>query len=1057
MKNTRPTRLAALALTRLAVVLPVSLALTALGTVRYVDVGGTNATPPYTNWATAAHNIQEAVDASVAGDEIVVTNGLYATGGRAVDGTMTNRVAVDRAVTLRSVNGPEATVIQGYQVPETTNGDGAIRCVYLTYGAVLSGFTLTNGHTRGWEGDNNQRTGGGCRGGTLTNCILISNSATGDGGGASHATLYDCNLIGNRAGDDGGGTDTCTLYRCVLRGNTAENNGGGASESTLYNCLVVTNFCGPNEPEGGGVYKCVLYNCALMGNQSKRDGGGAFGSTLYNCTLTGNKASGAGGGAANCYLYNCTLTGNKAGRGGGVSGYGELLYNCIVYHNQAQVGPNYDDVSFNHVSFNYSCTTPLPQSGVGNIASDPQLASWTHLSSGSPCIAAGSTLYATGMDIDGEPWSNPPCIGADQLVPGAANSLLSVTLETDFPQVTVGFAAYFRAQVEGQTTGNQWDFADGARLTNRLEAVHAWVTPGSYPVRLTAFNDAHPDGVTATVTVEVVEVPVFHVNPANANPAFPYTTWPTAATNIQDAIGASPVAGRLVLVTNGIYDTGGVAVWGEMTNRIALTDGVVVRGVNGPGVTILRGAPALGGTNGDGAIRCAYVGDGCLLDGFTLTNGHTRMDGHNSREQGGGGAWCEQRGVVTNCVFVGNEAFLDGGGANGGIFYACTFRDNRAWDDSGGVDDAALYGCILTGNQAAGNGGGASECTLNNCTFTGNSAYAGGGAWNSTLNNCTLTGNSAEEGGGASSGTLNNCTLTGNSAGEGGGSWSGTLNNCTLSSNRGVWGGGAFLGTLNNCTLTGNSAWYGGGAVFGTLNNCTLVNNLARDSGGGVAYSGLANSIVAYNASWTDANHTDSILDYCCTTPLPTGGRGNIAVPPRFVDFAGGNLRMQPDSPCINAGFNAYAPGPTDMDGNPRISSDTVDLGAYEVQGPGSVISYAWLQGYGLPTDGSADTADPDGDRLNNWQEWRCGTDPTNALSVLRLLPPVPMGKDAIVRWQSVSNRVYFLERSTNLAASPSFLPLAMNLTGQAGSTAYTVTNSASEPPSFYRVGVPAP
>ena len=118
------------------------------------------------------------------------------------------------------------------------------------------------------------------------------------------------------------------------------------------------------------------------------------------------------------------------------------------------------------------------------------------------------------------------------------------------------------------------------------------------------------------------------------------------------------------------------------------------------------------------------------------------------------------------------------------------------------------------------------------------------------------------------------------------------------------------------------------------------------------------------------------------------------------------------------------------------------------------MISYAWLQQYSLPTDGSADATDPDADGRNTWQEWRCLTDPTNALSGLRLLSTSPDGSNVTVRWQSVAGVNYLLERSTNLSATPPFTPLATRLPGQAGTTTYTDTNAATAPRFFYRVGV---
>jgi hypothetical protein len=115
----------------------------ALAKVHYVNVATTNAVPPYTDWSTAAANIQDAIDVALAGDQILVTDGLYAKGGRAVSGSATtNRVAIDQALTVQSVNGPAVTILRG-----ASADNGAIRCAYVGTGAVLSGFTLTNGWT----------------------------------------------------------------------------------------------------------------------------------------------------------------------------------------------------------------------------------------------------------------------------------------------------------------------------------------------------------------------------------------------------------------------------------------------------------------------------------------------------------------------------------------------------------------------------------------------------------------------------------------------------------------------------------------------------------------------------------------------------------------------------------------------------------------------------------------------------------------------------------------------------------------------------------------------
>src|SRR5437879_7355369 len=85
---------------------------TVSATPHYVDVNGTNATSPFLDWNTAATNINDAVVAANPGDQILVTNGVYLTGGWYTY-PQTNRVGVTKALTVRSVNGPLVTTIYG--------------------------------------------------------------------------------------------------------------------------------------------------------------------------------------------------------------------------------------------------------------------------------------------------------------------------------------------------------------------------------------------------------------------------------------------------------------------------------------------------------------------------------------------------------------------------------------------------------------------------------------------------------------------------------------------------------------------------------------------------------------------------------------------------------------------------------------------------------------------------------------------------------------------------------------------------------------------------------
>lgn len=230
--------------------------------IRYVDAAGTNPVVPYTNWVTAATTIQDAVDFAQPGDIVLVTNGVYASGGRPYNGGITNRVLVTQpGVMIASVSGYASTIIEGAKDPNTVSGNGplAMRCCFLaTNGVSLSGFTLRGGATKS-EGaitlPNNLGGGAASLGlpwsygsnyssnltdARIVNCLITSNSAV-NGGGAVYLSLVNTVLAGNLATYEGGGTYNCYLTNCTVSSNSA-SFGGGTSNGDLYNSISINNL-----------------------------------------------------------------------------------------------------------------------------------------------------------------------------------------------------------------------------------------------------------------------------------------------------------------------------------------------------------------------------------------------------------------------------------------------------------------------------------------------------------------------------------------------------------------------------------------------------------------------------------------------------------------------------------------------------------------------------------------------------------------------------------------------------------------------------------------------
>lgn len=1009
----------------------------------YVKTNGSDAASG-TNWATAKATIQAAVDAAADGEVVWVTNGVYDTGGatnRIVGSALTNRVAIYKPLTVRSVNGPAVTFIVG-SAGSGGGGISTVRCVSLTNGAFLGGFTLTNGHTTGSVGSSD-----GCGGGVwgaysnavVSNCVITGCTAW-EGGGAYVGRLEDCRIVGNDAGEGGGISyspgSPARLLRCVLFRNSTYNWGGGAYNGELVRCEVVSNFATSG---GGGAMYSTLSNCVVNENYGHY-GGAAFGCTLANCLMISNTA-GYGGGAYRSTLNNCTVAGNRVSDdGGGVLSC--TLYNCIVYYNQAPEGPNWYVESFGFAtSIYFSCTTPLPPK-IGNFTDEPLFVDGAggnyRLTSNSPCVNTGfnQNWMVSARDLDG---SNRIAYGVVDLGAYEYNGPLilpitaatvagpAVTLTNRFVTNTVSVVP------PGAATPLYYSWSPAPESgQGSTQAVYRFATPGTKVLTVQVSNLYGRAVGTGVVHIAVASNSYVAVTGSDTNDGF---RWASAKRTIQAGVDAVST-GYTVWVSNGVYDTGGRPCGGQtLTNRVSLDKFVIVRSVNGPEHAVIVGQADPfdpDGEYGPAAVRGAYLTNRAVLAGFTVSGGRTdhQDDFPFAPMEYGGGIYCvSTQSVVSNCWVMQNAAYRDGGGVMGGTLQSCLIQSNRAGQGGGVAGDMVSGGAIV----------------LSNCVLEGNSTWNwGGGAYNARMYGCRVSGNQAASGGG-------------------GAVWS-VLYGCVLESNTANSGGGVQESTAFSCVMQSNAAVWGGGAERSQLVNCTLIGNSASQSGGGAANCALSNCIVWFNSApegtnWFVDEWETTNIAYTCALPLPPGP-GNTAADPALRDAAAGDWRLATNSPCVDKGTNqAWMTGALDVEGKARVLNVRVDMGACELVPPSwdsntNGLPDWWEWDYSHSFTGMSATADGDGDRVINRDEYGARTIPTNSDSFLGMLsPPLAGGPTGlVVRWRSVKDRTYQVDRATNLVSSAAFTNVFANVPGQAEYTSVTDATATAAGPYLYRV-----
>jgi len=730
----------------------------------------------------------------------------------------------------------------------------------------------------------------------LENCVFRANVVTGFDseyyGGAmanynSNPTLRDCSFIGNRADYSCGGAiyndgGSPVLTNCAFTENLAVDGGaifiGGDSSGTLTDCVFENNTA---DVHGGAISHTGFGELNII-HCEFRDGSAECGAAIYNIY-------------ASLVLSECILVSNQAEYSGAIYSDGDItLTNCLLANNHAQVWGG-ALANMENTSRSVNCTF------VGNSANYGG--------------AIFSNIECDTIAINSIFWGNTAQTGSQIATSGSHGSS---TLTVSYCDIENGLEGLYVPDgctliwEEGNIDAEPYfvdpdgeDNVVGTEDDNlRLSLGSPCIDTGdntAIPPSVLTDLDGNPRIVGDRVDMGAYEFQDMCILYVDANAPFggDGKSWATAFRHLQDALfNAIPLTE--IRIAQGIYkpDQGASVTPGDrqanfrIKARLTVKGGYAGFGEPNPNARDIKLHKTIlsGDLNGDDGlnfenndensyhvVRGGASGDTTILDGFTITGGNA--NGFEFFHEQGGGIYVspDLNFTIENCTIIRNRAESRGGGIHSpGPSYACL--------------------------------------TITNCRFIANSAgWTGGGI--------SLDGESLPD--------ISNCLFAGNSAVTGG----------AIGIIEGYPG-------IINCTFTGNRASDECGGVIvldgiSHFENCILWGN--TDAGG-------ADESAQVMPVWG----WSPPVNYSCIQGWTgaLGGIGNIDADPCFVELGywdangtpadanddvwiDGDYHLLPDSPCIGVGDNAAVlPSVlTDLDGNPRIVGNTVDMGAYEFSG----------------------------------------------------------------------------------------------------------------------------